>query len=88
LKERDDGIPIKYNYGMEVGLELYDLHNDISETQNVKDEHPELVEQLLILADSCKVELGDALTGVEGRANREPGMQVFAIEENMVLAII
>jgi arylsulfatase A len=74
---RDDGIPIKYNYGMQVGLELYDLQNDISETQNIKDEHPEIVEQLLMLADSCRAELGDALTGVEGRANREPGMQVF-----------
>jgi arylsulfatase len=75
---RDDGIPIKYNYGMQVGLELYDLQNDISETQDVKEQYPQIVETLSILADSCRAELGDMLTGVEGRANREPGKQIFA----------
>jgi len=70
---RDDGIPIKYNYNMEVGLELYDLDNDISETTEVASEYPEIVEQLSVLADSCRVSLGDALTGVDGRENREPG---------------
>ncbi len=75
---RDDGIPIKYNYNMEVGLELYDLENDISETKDVVDQYPEIVAQLFALADSCRSELGDALTGIEtGRGTREPGYQVF-----------
>ena len=75
---RDDGIPIKYNYNMEVGLELYDLENDISETMDVADQYPEIVTQLSALADSCRAELGDALTGIEsGRGTRVPGYQVF-----------
>ena len=63
---------------MAVGLELYDLENDISETKDVAEQYPQIVEQLSVLADSCRAELGDALTGIEGRGNREPGMQIFA----------
>jgi arylsulfatase len=75
---RDDGIPIKYNYNMQVGLELYDLENDISETEDVSEKYPDVVAQLSSLADSCRIELGDALINVEGRGNREPGRPVFA----------
>ncbi|MDZ7608137.1 MAG: sulfatase [Cyclobacteriaceae bacterium] len=70
---RNDGIPIKYNNQVETGLELYDLENDISETTDLADRYPEIVRQLSVLADSCRAELGDALTGVAGRGNREPG---------------
>jgi arylsulfatase len=75
---RDDGIPIKYNYNMQVGLELYDLENDISETEDVSEKYPDVVARLSSLADSCRIELGDALINVEGRGNREPGRPVFA----------
>jgi arylsulfatase len=68
-----DGIPVLYNNNIPMGLELYDLENDISETQNVAAQYPEVVERLSILADSCRAELGDALTGVQGNGNREPG---------------
>ena len=70
---RDDGYPIDYNNQMPMGLELYDLENDISETTNVADKYPEVVQQLSAFADSCRIELGDELTGVIGRGNREPG---------------
>jgi len=70
---RDDGIPIKYNNQMTVGLELYDLENDISETTDVAGQYPQIVRQLSVLADSCRAELGDALTSVVGRGSREPG---------------
>lgn len=75
---RNDGIPIKYNYQMQVGLELYDLHNDISETMNVADKHPDMIEKLTLLAEYSRAELGDALTGKpSGKGTREPGYQVF-----------
>jgi arylsulfatase len=70
---RDDGIPIQYNYQMQAGVELYNLENDISETTNVADQHPEIVKQLSVLADTCRMELGDALSGIVGRGSREPG---------------
>jgi arylsulfatase len=67
------GIPVKYNNNVHMNLELYDLENDISETQNVADQFPEIVQKLSALGDSCRMELGDRLTGIEGRGNREPG---------------
>ena len=70
---RDDGIPIKYNNNVQAGLELYDLKNDISETTDVAEQFPDIVAQMLVLADSCRAELGDALTGMVGNGNREPG---------------
>ena len=58
---------------MQAGLELYDLKNDISETTDVAEQFPDIVAQMLVLADSCRAELGDALTGMVGNGNREPG---------------
>ena len=68
-----DGIPGKYNYDAEVGLELYDMENDISEEKNVASDHPDIVEQLVKLADAARADLGDRLTDVEGTGIREPG---------------
>ncbi len=75
---RADGIPIKYNNQMEVGLELYDLESDISETTDLVERYPDIVKQLSVLADSCRSELGDALTEVTGRGNRTPGIMITA----------
>lgn len=63
------GIPVKYEYN-NLGMELYDLDNDISETTDVSGQHPEVVERLLALADSCRAELGDKLTEIEGSGVR------------------
>ncbi len=63
------GIPVKYEYN-NLGMELYDLDNDISETTDVSGQHPEVVERLLVLADSCRAELGDKLTEIEGSGVR------------------
>ena len=43
-------------------IELYDLHADISESTNVADQHPEVVDRLLKQIDQARVELGDAGT--------------------------
>ena len=68
-----DGIPGLYNYDVQIGLELFNLNNDISEQYNVADQHPEVLERLSALADQKRLELGDTLTNVEGSQNRVPG---------------
>jgi len=68
-----DGIPGKYDNAREIGLALYDLEADVSESRDVSEQFPEVVERLSRLADQKRAELGDALTGVEGSGLREPG---------------
>ena len=46
--------------------ELYDLENDSAEQHNVYADHPDIVAQLTTFANSCRQELGDAHTGIEG----------------------
>ncbi|MFC4873556.1 sulfatase [Negadavirga shengliensis] len=70
---RDDGIPVKYRAVKLEHMELYDLENDISETTNVIEEHPEVVERMVALAENARGDMGDALKGIEGKNNREPG---------------
>ena len=68
----NDGLPIDYDQN-DIGLELYDLHNDVSETTDVAEQHPEIVKQLLDYAERVRKELGDKLTNVEGTENRPIG---------------
>ena len=68
-----DGIPGRYDNSREIGLELYDLEADISESRDVSERFPEVVERLSHLADQKRAELGDALTGAAGTGIREPG---------------
>src|SRR5690606_16891998 len=55
---RDDGTPIAYRQE-QIGLALFDLENDIGETRNVAEEHPEIVARLQELGDTMRAELGD-----------------------------
>ena len=66
------GFPAKYDYNA-MGLELYNLESDISETKNIAAFHPDIVRELSALGQQCREELGDALTGVQGSGNREVG---------------
>jgi len=66
------GMPVKYEEN-EVGLELYNLDEDITEKEDVADQHPEIVARLQRLADSCRQVLGDNLAGVEGSGTRPVG---------------
>lgn len=68
----NDGFPGPYAT-LTVGLELYDLENDISETNNVIDQYPEIVAQLKALAEKARKELGDRLMQTKGKSVREPG---------------
>ncbi len=67
-----DGIPGQYRM-QEIGRELYHLSNDVSETQDVAGEHPEVVKRLEALAETAREDLGDALTKRPGNGRREPG---------------
>jgi len=55
----------------DVPLQLYDLHADIGETNNVADKHPEVVKRLLALAQKARDDLGDI--GREGKNQRPAG---------------
>ncbi len=68
-----DGLPGDYRMVDMEALELYDLENDISETTNVADEYPEVVEKIKLLANGMRSRLGDALLELEGSESREPG---------------
>ncbi|MFP4380635.1 MAG: sulfatase [Candidatus Sumerlaeia bacterium] len=57
----------------EVVCELYDLENDIAETTDVSEQHPDVVKELQGMLEACKQDLGDARTGVEGQGRREIG---------------
>ncbi|WP_145059727.1 sulfatase family protein [Lignipirellula cremea] len=66
------GTPVNYDHTM-TGLELYDLKNDVGETRNVADEHPEIVKRLQQAAEAARAELGDKLTGQKGAGVRPAG---------------
>jgi arylsulfatase A-like enzyme len=63
------GWPGKYASDS-VKLALYDLRTDPGETLDVKEYHPEIVQQLMAIADEYRKELGDDLTKQTGRAVR------------------
>lgn len=67
-----DGMPGPYSRG-QAGLELYNLATDISERNDLAALHPEIVDKLLVMADSVRNALGDRITGVRGNTNRSPG---------------
>ncbi len=67
-----DGQPGKYAK-RDISLALFDLETDISETNNVADQHPEIVARLQGLAGKCRDDLGDSATGQQGKNLRPPG---------------
>lgn len=74
----NDGLPIKYDQNDLAGLELYDLHNDISEKNNVISEHPDVLRRLEAYGEKARAELGDSLTKREGTGVRPIGMSEAA----------
>ena len=55
------GFPGKYGSDT-VSLALFDLRTDPGENRDVKDKHPDIVQQLTLLANKYRKELGDDLT--------------------------
>jgi arylsulfatase A-like enzyme len=66
------GTPVPYEQA-EIGLALFDLENDVGETTDVKDRHPDVVARIEKLADRMRAELGDSATKQPGSGRREPG---------------
>lgn len=54
-------------------LELYDLRRDPGERYNVINSYPEIVNELNIIANDARNDIGDKLTGSSGKNRREPG---------------
>ena len=52
---------------------LYHLGNDISESINLYDQHPEIVEKLDTLANCAREDLGDSCKGILGKNKRSVG---------------
>jgi arylsulfatase A len=53
--------------------ELYNLQEDVGETNNVYDANPDVVAQLSVKADLIREDIGDAATGIVGKNNRQIG---------------
>lgn len=68
-----DGLPVPYDRN-KAELALYNLENDIGETTNVIDRHPEIYQKLLGIAQAYRVELGDKSTESVGSGVRPPGV--------------
>jgi len=66
-----DGLPNGYTQA-KTGLALFNLRDDIGETTDVKEAHPDVVERLKKMADQARQELGDSATKTKGRGVREP----------------
>ena len=72
MEPGQDGFPGKYGRGTS-GLALYDLKNDISETTNVVNQYPKIVNKLKVLGEKARAELGDLLSERKGSGVRPPG---------------
>ena len=56
-----------------IPLSLYDLKADIGETKDVSAQYPSIVARLQAMAERCREDLGDGLTGRDGKNRRPPG---------------
>ncbi|MFZ0453234.1 MAG: sulfatase, partial [Ignavibacteriaceae bacterium] len=67
-----DGFPGP-TWQKKIGYELYNLKDDVEERKDVLAHHPDIVAELKKIGDKARYELGDRLTGIKGKENREPG---------------
>jgi arylsulfatase A-like enzyme len=67
------GVPARYRYTKLKQMELYDLKNDISESKNVINQNPDVLERLLAAAEDARKDLGDKMQERKGSGVRPPG---------------
>lgn len=67
-----NGLPVAYEKGKIEKIELYNLRSDISETNDVAQQNPEIVAKIVALADAMRIELGDKLQGTETGIGSRP----------------
>ncbi|MCZ6636463.1 MAG: sulfatase [bacterium] len=53
--------------------ELYDLEADIGETNNLYNQHPDVVQDLTAKIDACRKDIGDDAAGIQGENIRPAG---------------
>ena len=68
-----DGFPGKAPENVLMPLALYDLRRDPGEVYDVKAMYPQIVEELQLLAEEARKDLGDELQNKVGLNNRLPG---------------
>jgi arylsulfatase A-like enzyme len=69
-----EGIASRHGYRVEkIGLSLYNLENDLGETQDVAAQHPDVVKRLSELGEAMRADLGDSLTERKPTGAREAG---------------
>ncbi len=66
------GKPVSYSQA-KIGLELFDLKQDVAEKNNIADQYPEQVARLKKLAEIARADLGDKLTKRKGAGVRPVG---------------
>lgn len=69
----NDGQPGRLDNLELTKAELYDLRRDPGERNDVMSQYPEVAARLMRIADLKRQELGDNLTRMKGKENREPG---------------
>ncbi|SEJ62441.1 arylsulfatase [Cyclobacterium xiamenense] len=69
----NDGTPTRYEMVELDQPELYDLSSDPGESQNLAGQYPEVVEEMMQLAERAREDMGDALQNRTGATNRPPG---------------
>ncbi len=67
-----DGHPGKQDFP-KIGLSLYNLKDDIGESNNLADQHPEVVERMMEIVELARAELGDTITKRQGSGVRPHG---------------
>ncbi len=68
------GIASRHGYRVEsIGLSLFNLQDDVSETHNIANAHPDIVARLQALAAEARADLGDSLTKATGKNLRPAG---------------
>lgn len=68
-----NGYPGQVNENASITQALYDLRRDPSERYNVQAQFPEIVKQLMKLANRARADLGDDLVNEPGKNRRDPG---------------
>lgn len=58
---------------VQVETALYDLRRDPGERYDVKDQNPDIVADLMKIAEEARLDLGDGILNVKGANVREPG---------------
>jgi arylsulfatase A len=71
-EQGNGGKPGKTGQGR-IETSLFDLEKDVGETNNVAEQHPEVVKQLMQLVERAREDLGDTLVDRQGRNARPRG---------------